>query len=273
MALEGGIAGLSKINKRRFSVYYRVGEQEPLSTTWQFWAHMTSFYLTNNALGGLKISLHGWDPRFPGGGHFRVEWDPRSGKGMSNSKTVALAEPRDGWPVRFDGAQRPKGVLAIRIRVARSACILDPAPPSSDRPGTVLASLPWPGSIAGREELYGTDLDLYFSQVPAGFDVVNEFPNFVEVGRANSKLFIAVPSRDPRAKPGFMIRNDRGVILRGSTTHHLLEDHPTPPRIQESAAPLSDAAVRGIHIDVDDEGVLWIVEHAVETNDVSLVGR
>jgi hypothetical protein len=242
--------------KQRLRIYYRVGEETPQSTTWQLWAHGTSFYLTNLALGGLKISLHGWDSRHPSGAHFRVEPDPCSGKAIKTTNGVELLEPATGWPVRFTGKTGQFGDFAVRLRTTRGACELAPASSNNQRPSSGLAKVPAPPPG------WAADLDLEFEQVPAKFEPVNNSPMSLGFGHGDSRLELSLRSGSPADRPGFRVYNERGAVLRGETRRRRLDLHPTPKHIRaREVAPASGQ--RGIVIDVADDGVLWIVEQPV----------
>lgn len=62
--------------KKRLRVYYGAGYGGVAeSTPWHLWIDGTSIYLLNFALAGLKVSLHGDDPRHPNGRQFHIRPD------------------------------------------------------------------------------------------------------------------------------------------------------------------------------------------------------
>lgn len=247
-------------SKNRLRVYHSVGAETPLSTTWLFFAHRTSFYLTNQELGGLKVSLHGRDQRHPSGDHFRIEPDPRSGRAIVSTESVRLRPPRSGWPLRFVGSPVDLGVHAMRIRTTAGACALDqPLRAVEARASSARALVPPP------PDGWAADLDLVFEQIPAKFVPVDTFPGSVAFGHAGAELEIGLRSDQPQSKPGFRLRNDHAVILRGETRHRRLDLHPTPPHLADDAGDDPAEALRGVHVDVDDNGILWIIEQPTRT--------
>ncbi|GAB4087062.1 hypothetical protein GCM10028784_36920 [Myceligenerans cantabricum] len=236
--------------KKRFRLYVNVGtDQGPLSSTWHLWAHRTSFYLTNADLGGLKVSLHGVDPRHPSGGHFRVEPDPRSGKGIKEAPALGLLPPRDGWPLHFPGVSQQLGVLAIRIRVTPEACALpDALTRVPRRASSARVTIPRP--LDG----WAADLDLVFGQIPEKFEPSSPYPDWVRVGIAGSTLQVG------QHESGFTIHNEHGAVLRAAPYHRRLQQTPTPDSMQCGAPEGVAVGRRAVQFDVAPDGVLWIVE-------------
>lgn len=246
-------------SKKRFQVYVAVGTDAGLlSSTWQLWAHRTSFYLTNEDLGGLKISLHGLDLSHPSGAHFRVEPDPRSGKGLRGAGALGLLLPQSGWPLRFSGVPHPLGVHAIRIRTTPAACTFGEAPtPMPKRSSSVRMMIPPP------PDEWAADLDFVFGQVPAKFEPVVAHPQWVTVGHAGSTIQVG------HGQSGFTLHNEHGVILRGDTHHRDLRQDPTPTHLQGNAREDGTTSHRAVQIDVDQDGILWLVEQVVGPPSVS----
>ena len=242
--------------RNRLRVYYEVGKNEARSTRWQIWAHGTSFYLTNSAVGGLKMSLHGFDAQRPDSGQFHVRPFDRSG--LVEASDVRLKAPNEGWPCRFEGSPTDEGRLAIRIRTTNRACSLSPprAPPFP-KPSSMRAAVDLP---AGG---WSADLDLTFQQLPASFTPADHHSSFLDVGHAGSSMRVPLPGPSGDGDPGFILRNEAGVVLRGRTRNRRFDVMPAPtdllgrPMGGEPSPP-----PRQIAFGVDKDGVLWVVEDA-----------
>ncbi len=59
------------------------------------------------------------------------------------------------------------------------------------------------------------------------------------------------------------------VTRRGETRSRRLDLHPSPPHLSEPVADHAPGARRDIHIDVDSDGVLWIVERPVRPDSLA----
>ncbi|CAM3356680.1 hypothetical protein OCAE111667_05255 [Occultella aeris] len=224
-----------------------------MSTAWYFWAHRTSFYLTNEDVGGLKVSLHGRDPRHLGREHYRIE--PTSfGDGLHGTDRVMLLPPRTGWPLRFagqrSGPQRARRPGAPATRDTRRELPRHPPTPAPEMPSSAKIALPPP--LNG----WANDFDLTFSQVPVGWYAANTHDNWIVLKHAGTTIHIG------RAQPGFMIHSDDGVVLRGDSRRRWTDWYPTPSHLRAPPAESPASARRAVSIDVDDDGLLWIVEQA-----------
>lgn len=230
-------------------VYFQVGTNGPVSTTWTLWAHETSIYVANRALGALKVSLHGLDQRHPSGGHFRVDLNVKGRK----PEGVALIDPRQGWPLRFDGTHTDLGYFAVRIRVTDIACALERPAVRAQKKRIAVAALPVP------PDDWAADLDLTFQQIPRSFEPVSTFSRHVTISSRGAYLQIGLYA--PGEAAGFRLHNEKGVVLRSETRMRRLDLYPTP---SELAATLGgDGPLeRTMSIGVDDAGILWIVEDA-----------
>ena len=77
---------------------------------------------------------------------------------------------------------------------------------------------------------------------------------------------IGLGSDDPRSRPGFRAHNDHGVVLRGETRSRREDLYPSPlGAADDLETPVPSGASRAIHIDVDADGLLWIVERPAVT--------
>lgn len=237
--------------KKRFRCYVFVGDGEhQLSTAWHFWAHRTSFYLTNEDLGGLKVSLHGRDPRHPGKEHYRIE-PIANVDGLHGTERVALIPPGTGWPLRFKGQRTDQGDLVLRLRVTYAASQLASRPtPVPPMPSSAMIALP--PHLDG----WANDFELTFSQVPPGWYPANTHDDWITLSHAGSTVHIG------KKQPGFMIHSDDGAVLRGESRRRWTDWYPTPARLRASSEGTSANAQRAVAIDVDADGLLWIVEQA-----------
>jgi len=242
--------------RNRLRVYYRVGQDEPRSVRWQLWADRTSFYLVNEALGDLKISLHGFDPRHPAGGRFHVK--PAHREGLLQSTSIVLTNnPEQGWPFRFRGFQTGDGRLAIRLRTTHRACLLSPPVTSPPRPSSASATVkvPLPG--------WSADLDLTFQQLPATFVPANIYSSSVNVAHGGAEVQMGLPGPVGGGQAGFIVRNDVGVVLRGRTRYRRFDVEPTPPALEgQPIDAMTPSPTRQLAMGVDENSVLWIVEDA-----------
>jgi len=238
----------SMSRKKRFRFYAFVGtEDRQMSTAWYFFADRTSFYLTNADLGGLKVSLHGRDPRHPGQDHYRIY--PVDG-GLTTDGPVLLVPPRSGWPIKFTGQRGDHGDLVIRIRTTFAATQLvePPTPVVESKSSATSRTPPCRGG-------WSNDLDLTFSQVPPGFHPSNTHADWLTFNHAGTSLYIG------RHQPGFMIRSSDGAVLRGRSHSMWTDWNPTPPHLLTEPSEPLERPRRAVSIDVDADGMLWIVEH------------
>lgn len=264
--------------KKRFRVYYSVGEgQAPASTPWHLWIDATSVYLLNFAMIGLKVSLHGTDPRHPLGGRFHVRLDRLGNEAPLRPTSDVLVEgPAGGWPCVFTGQQTDLGALAVRIRVTEAACRLRPPLAALPRrPSSASVALPIPPAD------WAADLDLTFQQLPSGFVPVNDFgwEFSCEWGQTKFSAALAGPPRGlenqlrtslilprpyrptPKVDAGFRLAHKTGIVLRATTHNRRITDTiPTPAALTRVEDPDS-AGRRSLRVDVVD-GLLWIVEDA-----------
>lgn len=238
--------------KKRFRCYVFVGtDGHQMSTAWHFWAHRTSFYLTNEDLGGLKVSLHGRDPRHPGNEHYRIEPIDYE-EGLQGAERVALIPPRTGWPLRFRGQRTDQGDLVLRLRVTYAASHLASRPtPAPPMPSSATIALP--PQLDG----WANDFELTFSQVPVGWYPANTHDDWITLNHAGTTVHIG------KKQPGFMIHSDDGAVLRGESRRRWTDWYPTPVQVRAVADNMSASVRRVVAIDVDSDGLLWIVEQAV----------
>ncbi|MGV8967966.1 MAG: hypothetical protein ACOH2F_17035 [Cellulomonas sp.] len=237
--------------KKRFRCYAFVGvEGRQMSTAWHFWAHRTSFYLTNEDLGGLKVSLHGRDPRHPGQEHYRIA-PTNDGDGLHGTQRVMLIPPRTGWPLQFTGQRTDQGDLLLRLRVTHAASHLAISPtPALPMPSS--ARIVLPPHLSG----WANDFELIFSQVPSGWRPANTHDDWITFNHAGTTVNIG------KKQPGFMIYSDDGAVLRGDSRRRWTDWYPTPAPLRLPPAESPASARRAVSIDVDDDGLLWIVEQA-----------
>lgn len=215
-------------------------------------------------LAAFVFRLHGLDARHSGKGHFRVEPDDRR-KAKSESESgrgAMLLAPGAGWPVRFNGTTAALGQHAIRFRTTAGACDL-PAPPTArgSRPSSVRASRPAPGPG------WVADLDLVFEQLPHGFEPVGYRGRVLEVSHAGVQLTAPLANPSVNDRPGFMMRNSYGIVLRGETRTRRLDLYPTPRHLLGPSSKDEDAR-RAVAIDKDEDGLLWIVEQSIQASAV-----
>lgn len=241
-------------------MYYVIGQEAAQSTTWQLWMHRTSVYLVNNAVGGIRVRLHALDARHPGKEHFRVEPDNRGKPKSGPHSGAVLLAPGSGWPVRFDGTTAGLGQHAIRFRTTAGACLL-PAPLAvrGPRASSARAALPPP------EPGWVADLDLVFEQLPRGFIPVGYRGRVLEVKHGGVQLTLPLPSILAEDRPGFLMRNSFGIVLRGETRRRRLDLYPTPQHLL-GPSPGDDDACRAVAIDKDQDGLLWIVEQSIHAS-------
>ncbi|MDO8151708.1 hypothetical protein [Isoptericola sp. b408] len=239
------------MTNKRFRFYVFVGNDgRQLSTAWYFWADATSFYLINVDIGGLKISLHGHDRRYLGEQHYRVQ--PMNGKhDIRRTSSVLLVAPRRGWPLTFSGRSTGDGELVIRIRITHAATCLSESPtPVPDRPSSAKIALP--ANLGG----WANDLELTFSQVPQGWQPANTHDEWISVEHAGTTAYIG------RHQPGFMICNAQGAVLRANSRRRWTDWYPTPPHLCTPPPEGRSSDQRVVAVDVEEDGVLWIVEQA-----------
>lgn len=177
--------------RKRWRVYYVVGEPgRPASTPWHIWIDATSVYLLNFALLGLKVSLHGTDPRHPLGGRFHVRPDRMGNEApVRPADDVTFAGPAAGWPCVFAGQATDRGALAVRIRVTPEACALrKPRARAPQRNSSASAALPLP------KPGWFADLDLTFQQLPEGFIAVEDYLRRAPTSRLLSSRNACLPA-------------------------------------------------------------------------------
>jgi len=243
--------------KKRFRCYVFVGADErQMSTAWHFWAHRTSFYLTNEDLGGLKVSLHGRDLRHPGKEHYRIE-PIDNGVGLHGTERIAFIPPRTGWPLRFKGQRTDQGDMVLRLRVTYAASHLasrpTPVPPTPSS-----AKIAMPPHLNG----WANDFELTFSQVPTGWYPANTHDDWITLSHAGTTVHIG------KKQPGFMINSDDGAVLRGNSRRRWTDWYPTPVQLRAFSEGTSKDARRAVAIDVDVDGLLWIVEQAMTPSSI-----
>ena len=220
-------------------IYVCVGTRDPvkLGFTWRMWWGRTSFYLKPrlSILGGLKVSLHGPDPRHTKPG-YKIAAD-----GAPPRDDQVYMESTDGFlPCWFGG----QAVRAGADRVARlrwtSELFSDDFPPGPNAgrigkgfQGSLLQAPP-PG--------FAADVDLF---------LVNYAPYYGE------------KERDVFGKNAVIgpIKSAAGQYLTGIVFRRSLEEAPTPPDLLRASPPMSPAdAVRGMAAGVYDERFVWICE-------------
>jgi hypothetical protein len=221
-------------------LYVCVGTRQPvkLGYTWRMWWGQTSFYLKprSSLVGGLKISLHGPDPRHPSGPGFKIELDgepPPADKVWIDATKGFLPCWFPGEPTRFASHR----VVRLRWTSELFAPDMPSGPPTdSVRKGFVgtLAEPPPSG--------FATDIDLI---------VAKHAPYYSE----NEKDVI---SKNALLGP---IKSRADEYLTGLQIRRSLEMTPTPAHLLDVPRPISpEDTVRGITAGLDPAGFVWICE-------------
>jgi hypothetical protein len=206
-------------------------DRSVFSFGWRVWARSTSFYIKGtNSDFGLKLSLHGPDPRHAWHG-FKLAFDGTST--ASSSYTVTTP----GWlPVIFPGKEvAPDVSLAFRLRVPWDVFNQAGAPPPAELPtgqqGFIATAPPAPGAA---------DIDFYVSSVGP------YWPNRAQAARDNALL-------GP-------LTNKSGQHLTAVSYRRSLLTTPTPPSLLGRQPANVEDRIRGLGGTIDDDGVLWMVE-------------
>lgn len=244
---------VGEVGSKRFRVYSVVGTDSRESSGWQIWAHDSSFYIVNEAVAGLKVSLHGVDASRAGSGRFHVRIEEPARQGSIRVITPRFA-PGD-HSVPFRGASTRYGRLAVRIRTTSRACSLGGLSAARSRPSSVRASLPIPPPG------WSADLDLAFQQVPRGLAGANNFEYSFNTGNYGSRIEVGIPGPLGSGRSGFAITTGRGIVLNGSFRNRRYDNEPTPVHLLGRPSSRDDGeADRQIALGVESDSILWIVE-------------
>lgn len=249
------------MTKNRDRFYFNVGWPDLLSTRWYLWGHRSSFYFVNDALGQIKISLHGSDEDRGLKGRFHVRHERTTTIAHTGSSDlgveVLLVEPKQGWPCVFTGSQVEGGLLAIRMRITERACAIGPRMRLPIKPNSVIASLVVP------PQSWSQDIDIFFQQLPVGMLNTPIDKHYVEfsIGTTNVQVAVGEP---PAGRPtGFMIRTQTGLVLKSRFHLRRFNEVPAPVELLGRPTKENDApAHRQIAVGIDNDSVLWFVEDA-----------
>lgn len=250
-------ASVSKKNRFRIRSFISDGTGR-LSTTWTFWADRTSFYLVNDATGNLKISLHGRDEKHGNTGRFHVRG---TGGVETGQADFFIRGPREGWPLVFGREISPVPQHAVRVRITHAATLLGtlPAPKFYKSCSSGTLDPPSPG--------WALDYDIYFHQFPRGLHSPSPYARAISFAHGGSEALLSLGEPGPSAPgPGVRIQNDHGVYMTVSTRMRDTSLYRTPGGL---LAPAEGPAGRYITFDVDQSGVLWVVEDGQAERDGS----
>lgn len=217
-----------------------VGTRSPvkLGYTWKLWWKRTSFYLTPRSagLGGWKISLHGPDPRHPGGPGFKLAQD-----GSPPPQDQVWMQATDGFlPCWFPGEPVREGAYRV-VRLRWTADLFTTEAPPGPSTGNVgngfegrLLEPPPPG--------FATDVDLILAKYAPYY------------GENPREVF------DQNAVIGPLM-SQAGEYLTGIVVRRSLATTPTPANLITAPPPDSaEDAVRGIAAGLSQQGFIWACE-------------
>jgi hypothetical protein len=220
------------VSQQVFKLLVANEDRSVFSFGWRIWAYSTSFYIRGtNSEFGLKLSLHGPDPRHSWHG-FKLAFDGPST--ASSSYTVTTP----GWlPAIFPGKElAPNVSLAFRLRVPWDVFDQVGPPPPAELPTGqqgFIATAPAAPQAA--------DIDFYVSSTGLPY-----WPNRAQAARDNALL-------GP-------LTNKSGQHLTAVSYRRNVLRMPTPPDLLGRQPVNAADRIRGLAGAVDDDGVLWMVE-------------
>lgn len=232
-------------------MYVALGRSDKpaMGFTWRIWSSRTSFYMKSRApgVGHLKLSLHGDDPRHPGGGGFKIAMDPERAFDEAVENGQVLGRRRGDWPVWFPGRRiNDDSTLAIRMRWTWDAATrLGPAPaPGALKKGAVGLMVPPPPEPGD-----AVDVDLIVSK---------GVPFWHQERRARRDNACLGP-----------LRNESGDWLTGTVVKRSVALYPTPSRATGPRPTDRNDELRAVGSAVDEQGVLWLVEQRMSRSKLS----
>jgi hypothetical protein len=223
------------------AVAFLVGSRETgiYSQAWRLWWRGTDFYLKpRGGLDCFKISLHG-----PKTGHtgtwYKIENDHASPKKQNVEPTSVLMADPSSLPLTFTGhvvSRRLRHVVRVRSSWDMHLSNAVSAPVQGDIPSNIEGRLAQPP-----RRFHATDVDIFIS------DGQPRWPAAEKTLANNAAL---PPLLNPHLRQSLTAR----VVQRSLT------EAPTPKGVYTMAAAPTDDRVRGLGVEVDSLGVLWIVE-------------
>lgn len=217
-------------------------DRRQVGFAYRIWSSNTSFYIKPLIPGfeGIKISLHGRDPRPGMVPMFKAETND-GGRGFIDEVNTeqSVGYTLGDWPVIFPGKALPNGGrLVVRTRWTWDSCFrprMAPFAPRKDlrakEVGLIAAAPSQPGVAA--------DLDLVHSEDAPKWE-----------SRLDTK-------RDNAWVGPF--RNRSGDYLTGAFIHRKMFQYPNPAA-SELHRPTAADEIRGMWCGVDDDGVLWLIQ-------------
>lgn len=218
-------------------------DRRQVGFAFRIWSGNTSFYIKPLIPGfeGIKISIHGSDRRAGMVPMFKAVTND-GGRGfvdeVNNDQLVGhtLGE----WPVIFPGKELPNGGrLVVRIRWTWDSCFRPRMPgfgplksPKANQLGAIVHAPSQPGDAA--------DVDLVHSE------------------NGPKWQYRAQAERDDAWIGPFT--NKSGEYLTGMIIHRRLLKFPNPEQ-SERHPPNGADEIRGLWCGVDDDGVLWLLQH------------
>lgn len=217
-------------NRRQVGYAYRI------------WSANTSFYIKPLIPGvdGVKISIHGRDPRPGKIPMFKATLDD-GGRSFDDeaNREKAIGYSTGDWPVIFQGKPLVTGGrLIVRIRWTWDSCFRPRMTPiaapkaKKDQYAGIVHAPTQPGDAA--------DLDLVHSE------------------NGPKWQYRAQAERDDAWIGPFT--NKSGEYLTGTIIHRSMLKHPNPAA-SGLHPPQGDDEIRGLWCGVDDDGVLWLLQH------------
>lgn len=235
---------MTQRNPETYYVALGRADKPPLSYTWRIWSGGSSFYMKSSILGmkHLKLSVHGDDPRHPGGGGYKLAMDTEESWRAALASGEMFGRLDGTWPIWFPGSRiTDDATLVARLRwtyeaVSRLGPAPAPAALKNGAKGLAVRPPPEPGTAV--------DLDLIVSR---------SSPHWINEKAARADDACMGPLRNSRA----------GLWLTGTAVRRFVPHAPHPtsslgPRPKDRTDQL-----RGMAAAVDESGFLWMIEHRV----------
>lgn len=223
-------------------MYVTVGrtDRPPMGYAWRLWSSRTSFYLKARTPGvrHLKLSVHGDDPRHPGGGGLKIGMDTEEDYQGAVASQSLIGIRSGSWPIWFPGKHLvPGSLLVARLRWTWDACTRLPPAPS---PGELAKGATGLAAPPPLEPGDAVDVDLILTEGR---------PYWPNETRARADNACIGP-----------LRNDADQWLTGTVVKRLASHTPPP---EHGVAPMPTGRgdeLRGMSASIDPDGFLWLLE-------------